>query len=406
MDGIGRTCLGCQAELGPHARFCGKCGRPAGTAVPRLAPGGPVPGDQVSGPGEGPGFTIVAPPTAAPSSPGWNEPTATQTAFPERPYQAPLPPPTRPQALPGPLPSRAVPSRPVPSHPRPARERPAYEQGFREQPPQNPQGFGSFQPAVQPPPGPPPGAPRRPPRRPGGRRSGSSLALWGILLALLVGGGVAGVLIAHPFSKPDLREAASTGPRPGTPGGSSPGTGGSTAAASPAASDTGSTATSPTASPSATAVTAVTEQQAATSVASMLSQSVSDRASISNAASDVGDCGPSLASDAKVFDDAASSRESLLSSLTAMPGLAALPPALVSDLTKAWQASITADQAYAKWANDEFTQGCVPNDTTDPGYEATNTPNLEATQYKTAFVSEWNPIATQYGLTQYQQGQL
>ena len=89
-----------------------------------------------------------------------------------------------------------------------------------------------------------------------------------------------------------------------------------------------------------------------------------------------------------------------------MPGRAALPPALVSDLTKAWQASITADQAYAKWANDEFTQGCVPNDTTDPGYEATNAPNLEATRYKTAFVSEWNPIAAQYGLTQYQQGQL
>jgi hypothetical protein len=367
MDGIGRTCLGCQAELGPQARFCGKCGRPA----------------------------------AAPPAPGWNEPTATQTAFPDRPYQAPLPP-TRPQALPGPLPTRPVPSRPLP-----APERPAYEQGFREQTPQNPQGFGSFQPAVQPapgpPPGPPPGAPHRPPRRPGGRRPGSSLALWGILLALVVGGGVAGVLIAHPFSKPDLREAASTGPRTGTPGGSSAGTGGGTSAASPAASGTGSTATSATASPSATTVT---EQQAATSVASMLSQSVTDRASISNAASDVGDCGPSLASDAKVFDDAASSRESLLSSLTAMPGRAALPPALVSDLTKAWQASITADQAYAKWANDEFTQGCVPNDTTDPGYEATNAPNLEATRYKTAFVSEWNPIAAQYGLTQYQQGQL
>lgn len=405
MDGIGRTCLGCQAELGPHARFCPKCGRPTGTAVPGLAPGGPVPGDQVSGPGDGPGFTIVAPPAAAPSSPGWNEPTATQTAFPDRLYQAPLPPPTRPQALSGPPPPSTV-----PSYPLPARERAAYEQGFREQRSQNPQGFGSFQPAVQPPPGPPPGPPRRPPRRPGGRRSGSSLALWGILVVLLVGGGVAGVLIAHPFSQPHLRGAANTGPRPGTPGGSSPGTGtgGSTSAASPAAPGTGtaSPATSPIASPSATAVTAVTEQQAATGVASMLSQTVSDRAAISNAASDVGDCGPSLASDAKVFNDAARSRESLLSSLTAMPGRAALPSALVSDLTKAWQASITADQAYAKWANDEFIQGCVPNDTTDPGYEATNTPNLEATQYKTAFVSVWNPIAAQYGLTQYQQGQL
>ena len=131
----------------------------------------------------------------------------------------------------------------------------------------------------------------------------------------------------------------------------------------------------------------------------MLSQSVSDRAAIISAANDVAACGPNLSSDPKVFDDAASSRQSLLARLTAMPGRATLPPALVSDLTQAWQASIAADQAYARWANDEITQGCVPNDTSDPGYQATITPNLNATKYKTAFVAQWNPIAAQYGLT-------
>ena len=85
---------------------------------------------------------------------------------------------------------------------------------------------------------------------------------------------------------------------------------------------------------------------------------------------------------------------------------AAAPPALASDLTNAWQASIAADQAYAEWANDEIAKTCVPNDTTDPGYLATETPNTNATKYKTAFVAQWNPIAAQYGLTQYQQGQL
>ena len=34
------------------------------------------------------------------------------------------------------------------------------------------------------------------------------------------------------------------------------------------------------------------------------------------------------------------------------------------------------------------------------------TPDNEATQYKTAFATEWNPIATRYDLTTYQQGQL
>jgi hypothetical protein len=138
----------------------------------------------------------------------------------------------------------------------------------------------------------------------------------------------------------------------------------------------------------------------------MLSQSVSDRAAIISAAGDVGDCGPSLSSDPKVFDDAASSRKSLLDKLTVMPGQAMLPAALLVDLTQAWSASIDADQAYAKWANDEIAQGCVPNDTSDPGYQETVTPNLDATKYKTAFATQWNPIAAKYNLTQYQQGQL
>jgi hypothetical protein len=138
----------------------------------------------------------------------------------------------------------------------------------------------------------------------------------------------------------------------------------------------------------------------------MLSQSVSDRAAISNAASDVASCGPNLASDPKTFDNAATSRKSLLASLASITGRAALPAALISDLTQAWQASVNADQAYAKWASDEIANGCVPDDTNDPGYQATNTPNRNATKYKTAFVAEWNPVAAKYGLPRYQQGQL
>ena len=39
-------------------------------------------------------------------------------------------------------------------------------------------------------------------------------------------------------------------------------------------------------------------------------------------------------------------------------------------------------------------------------YRTTIAPDNEATQYKTAFATEWNPIATRYDLTTYQQGQL
>ncbi len=435
MDGIGRTCLGCQAELGPNARFCPRCGQAAVSAVP--APGGPLPaghppdsteplypvpggpgpgpGKPLPGgpgagqePGEGPGSTFATPPapvppTPAPPAPGWGT-AVTQTAFPARPYQAPLPPATRPQALPGP--QRALPGPPgphqAPAYPPPVSERPVYEQR-----PPGPQGFDPFRssPPVAPsyggppPMGPPQVPPRQPPRRHDGRRSGSFPALWIALLVLLVGGGAAAVLIAHPFGHRALRQTASSGARPsGTAASTGPG---GAASASPTVS--GGQSTPSAASPSAPAVT---EQQAATSVAAMLSQSVSDRAAIGSAAADVGDCGPNLNSDPKVFDDAANSRQSLLARLSTMPGRAALPPALISDLTQAWQASVAAYQAYAQWANDEITQGCRVNDTSDPGHKATVTPNANATKYKAAFVSGWNPIAAQYGLTQYQQDQL
>jgi hypothetical protein len=407
MDGIGRTCLGCQAELSSSARFCPKCGRPAGNTAPggNAVPGGPEPGD-------GPGFTVMSPPPATPPSPAWGT-TVTQPPFPAGPYQAPLPPATPPQAPPGarrpgpPQPHQA-PMYPPP-YPPPADNRPAYEQRPREA-----QGFEPFRPyrAKVPPPmgpiptgpgmaGPPPGPPRQPPRRHDGRRSGSSLPLLIALLVLLAGGGVAGVLIARPFSHPAIKETASTGTTPTARGGQPSRSGaGPTAPAS-------TTSPASTVSPSpSTAAPAVTERQAATNLATMLSQSVSDRAAIVSAASDVSGCGPDLNSDAKVFDNAASSRKSLLASLTTMPGRTALPAALLTDLTQAWQASIAADQAYAQWANDENTQGCVVNDTSDPGYQATVTPNANATTYKTAFAGQWNPVAAQYGLTQYTEDQL
>jgi hypothetical protein len=213
------------------------------------------------------------------------------------------------------------------------------------------------------------------------------MAVWVVLLVLLIGGAAAAVLLlADPFGHSAPPKAAS-----GQPG---PAASASAAASAP---------TSPAASPTASAVT---EQQAAASVGSMLSKSVSDRATIVSAASDVASCGPHLAADPKVFDDAASSRRSLLASLDAMPGRAALPAALLGDLTSAWQASIAADQAYATWASDELGKTCVPNDTADPGYQATQAPNANATKFKTAFVTQWNPVAARYGLTKYQQSQL
>jgi hypothetical protein len=218
---------------------------------------------------------------------------------------------------------------------------------------------------------------------------------------VVVGGAAAAVVVLHPFSHHEaLANSASTmtpsASRSAPPGKATGSAGASaTASSSPAAAS----------SASATATT-VTERQAATSVAGMLARSGSDRSAINNAVSDVNSCGPNLAGDPKVFEQAASSRKSLLSGLASMAGRGTLPPALLTDLTNAWQASISADDDFARWANDEIAKGCVANDTSDPGLQAATTPDNAATGAKQAFVGQWNPLAVRYGLTQYQWNQL
>jgi hypothetical protein len=148
------------------------------------------------------------------------------------------------------------------------------------------------------------------------------------------------------------------------------------------------------------------QQQAAHSLSALLAQSVTDRIAIVNAVSDVNECGPSLDQDAQTFQNAATSRQNLLSQLADMPDRSALPSSMLQSLTSAWQASIQADRDFAQWAQDEASQGCVPNDHSDPSYAAATGPDNQATIDKKAFVSTWNPIAAQYSLPSYQWNQL
>jgi len=292
---------------------------------------------------------------------------------------------------PPPPPRPYPPHAPAPGSVVPPQRQPIQHQPFQPPPTGGPPGYEPFRPYQ---PGPAPGPPRG-----DRRRSESNAGLWTILLLLLAGVGAGVVLlVTHPFGNHNQRQAASTGTAAASraaPAGRKSHASGS-AKASPASTASGT---------SSTTATSAAEQRAASGVASMLSQSASDRSAIIGAATDIGNCGPNLNADPKVFADAAASRRTMLASLTSMPGRNTLPPALVSDLSQAWQASITADQAYAQWANDEITQGCVRNDTSDPGYQATMTPNRQATQYKDSFVVLWNPIASGYGLTQYSSDQ-
>jgi len=243
-----------------------------------------------------------------------------------------------------------------------------------------------------------------PPRGPvGGDRRSRAPLFWSVLSVAAVAAVVI-VALLHPFSHHETVNDAANSAKTALPTTS-------VTASSPTASASASASLSPSASASASASpsvssTAVTEQQAASTVAGMLAGSVTDRTAINDAYNDVYDCGPNLNGDAAVFTGAVGSRRALLARLATMPGRAALPPALLTDLTDAWRASMAADTGFAKWADDEAAQGCVAGDTNDPGYQTTITPDNEATEDKTDFTAQWNPIAARYGLTTYQQGQL
>ncbi len=117
-------------------------------------------------------------------------------------------------------------------------------------------------------------------------------------------------------------------------------------------------------------------------------------------------CGPNLSQDESVFTNAAASRHALLNELASMPDRSALPAGMLQDLTNAWQASEQADSDFAAWTQDEISQGCSTDVQADPNYQAATGPDDQATRSKMAFVSIWTPIASQYGLPQYQYNEI
>jgi hypothetical protein len=158
------------------------------------------------------------------------------------------------------------------------------------------------------------------------------------------------------------------------------------------------------ASASSSASAALTEQQAASALSGLLSQSGTDHADVNAAVTNVEGC-KGLAADAKTFSKAAGNRRTLLTKLAQLPGRSVLSPAMLADLTGAWQASATVDADLAKWASDGIGH-CKKNNTKDPNYTATLPFDSKATNDKTAFVKAWNGLAKKYGLPAYSPSQI
>jgi hypothetical protein len=364
LGGSQRFCAQCGQPLKPGSRFCGECGHAAAVATP---PGSAATSsEQIITPSgyEATSTTPIpaqddaVPPTPPPADPTWPSKASYRPAIitPEPAHPSPPPPPAEFPPPPGDFPPPPGDFPPSPGQFPPPPGQAADLFGLRARPAPNPP----------------------PPRR--------SRAL---ILALLLPAVIAAAVIFFVLrSSHATRPSASATP-------TSAGDQSSVRATTPA----------PSASPASSSAR-ISEQQAATNLAGLLSQSVTDRSSITAAVTDVNQCGPSLNQDPQTFQRAAASHQQLLSRLSSLAGSSALPAAMLQSLTSAWQASAAADKDLGQWAQDEVTIGCLQNDQADTNFKAAAGPDGLATTAKKAFVSQWNPIASQYGLATYQWNQL
>jgi hypothetical protein len=222
-------------------------------------------------------------------------------------------------------------------------------------------------------------------------RNGRRLLAIGAAVVVVAAIAVVVTFVVHPFGHRAPPPVAQSSP--------------ATTAPSPSVSSSSPISPTPTPTPTG-ASSASSPQQAAASLGALLAQSVADRGAVNRAYNDVKACGPNLAGDVQTFRHAATSRTQLLGKLASMPGRSVLSPQMLSDLTSAWQASVTADDDFAAWAKDQVKHGCSPSNQLDPHFVAANGPDLRATASKRAFIRLWNPVAQSDGLTPYKQNQL
>ncbi|WP_428837214.1 hypothetical protein [Streptomyces coeruleofuscus] len=140
----------------------------------------------------------------------------------------------------------------------------------------------------------------------------------------------------------------------------------------------------------------------------LLADSGDSRSTVINAVADVKGC-DNLAQAAKDLRDAARQRNQLVTRLSGVT-VDKLPDhaALTTALTKAWQASASADNHYAAWADQTAgKKGCKKGQARVTGQtQAGNRASGVASAEKAKAAKLWNGIAKTYGLTERQPTQL
>jgi hypothetical protein len=149
-------------------------------------------------------------------------------------------------------------------------------------------------------------------------------------------------------------------------------------------------------------------EQQAVALDKLLADSGSSRSTVINAVEEVKSC-ENLGQAAEDLRGAARQRTDLVTRLSKisvdrLPGHAALTDAL----TKAWQASASADNHYAAWADQTAgKKGCKKGQArVTPQTQAGNRASGTASTEKAKAAELWNTIARKYGLTERQPTQL
>jgi hypothetical protein len=146
-------------------------------------------------------------------------------------------------------------------------------------------------------------------------------------------------------------------------------------------------------------------QAAAVNHLLMISEQSRSRWNSSVLVSNVGEC-INIARDVSQIQQIADQRSSELSHAGALrtnriPNGATLK----SQLMRALKISLRIDNDYLRWAQEQQNSGCTVG-TDSTYYQQATALNGQATGDKQIFVGTWNPIAAQYGLTQFQAGDI
>lgn len=146
---------------------------------------------------------------------------------------------------------------------------------------------------------------------------------------------------------------------------------------------------------------------AASAIDSVLRQSGNARRTVVAATQSVSNCTAGPASELSAMQGAISSRESALQRLSSIAPTD-LPDGatLVSDVNSALKASDQADQDFVRWMHDIEGSSCPYVSSSDSNYQGATSASAQADGAKQALLSLWNPVAAQFGLTQYTAGQI